>query len=409
MLTTVAASLIVSACSLTPVIKPTICPSCVKDKPAEVVEKPAAPAWVPSDFSALPGWGKTDHAAYLTSFTEQCSATSNALAKRKTTPAALLDICRKARQNMSVSGNALPATQIWMEANFDVWQFQQEDGNKTGLLTGYYEPMLKGARKANGKYNTPLYGVPKDLITVKLDGLFPELAGKRVRGRLQDDTLVPFFDRQEWERIGPDREEPLVWVDDKLDAFLLQVQGSGRIELENGEVIRLGYADQNGHPYKAIGGALVQQGRLTKEEATIPGIRAWAKKNPKKLDALLNENPSVVFFKENKVLRAEDGPIGAMGVPLTGKLSLAVDRQLVPYGSMLWIDSTHPQTREAIHQGALAQDTGGAIRGRIRADYYWGTGNAAGEAAGLTKQPLRMWLIWPKGAVLPNAGAGPIN
>lgn len=400
------AALILSGCATAPTPKTADC-SCPSGEKAVQAEKkdevPALPLFVKSDFSKLPGWSTSDHKKFLEAFAEQCSANGNALAKRKGTPTGLLEACRKARQNMT--GNALLPAQIWMEANFDVWQFQQEDGKKEGLLTGYFEPMLKGSRTAQGPYNVPLYGVPADLITVKLDDIYPELKGKRLRGRLQGNTLVPFFDRAEWERLGPDREQPIVWVNDKLDAFLLQVQGSGRVTLQDGSVIRLSYAEQNGHPYKSIGKVLVDRGELTAAQATIPGIRNWAKANPGKLEALLNANPSVVFFKENKVLRPQEGPVGAMGVPLTGGLSLAIDREKVPYGSPLWIESSNPVNNAAIAHGMLAQDTGGAIRGRIRADYFWGTGDEAGEAAGLTRQPLKMWLIWPKGTPLPESGS----
>ena len=400
------AALILSGCATAPTPKTADC-SCPGGEKAVQAEKkdevPALPLFVKSDFSKLPGWSTSDHKKFLEAFAEQCSANGNALAKRKGTPTGLLEACRKARQNMT--GNALLPAQIWMEANFDVWQFQQEDGKKEGLLTGYFEPMLKGSRTAQGPYNAPLYGVPADLITVKLDDIYPELKGKRLRGRLQGNTLVPFFDRAEWERLGPDREQPIVWVNDKLDAFLLQVQGSGRVTLQDGSVIRLSYAEQNGHPYKSIGKVLVDRGELTAAQATIPGIRNWAKANPGKLEALLNANPSVVFFKENKVLRPQEGPVGAMGVPLTGGLSLAIDREKVPYGSPLWIESSNPVNNAAIAHGMLAQDTGGAIRGRIRADYFWGTGDEAGEAAGLTRQPLKMWLIWPKGTPLPESGS----
>lgn len=400
------AALILSGCATAPTPKTADC-SCPSGEKAVQAEKkdevPALPLFVKSDFSKLPGWSTSDHKKFLEAFAEQCSANGNALAKRKGTPTGLLEACRKARQNMT--GNALLPAQIWMEANFDVWQFQQEDGKKEGLLTGYFEPMLKGSRTAQGPYNVPLYGVPADLITVKLDDIYPELKGKRLRGRLQGNTLVPFFDRAEWERLGPDREQPIVWVNDKLDAFLLQVQGSGRVTLQDGSVIRLSYAEQNGHPYKSIGKVLVERGELTAAQATIPGIRNWAKANPGKLEALLNANPSVVFFKENKVLRPQEGPMGAMGVPLTGGLSLAIDREKVPYGSPLWIESSNPVNNAAIAHGMLAQDTGGAIRGRIRADYFWGTGDEAGEAAGLTRQPLKMWLIWPKGTPLPESGS----
>jgi len=402
----VLAALILSGCATAPTPKAADCSCPSGEKTVQTDKKdeaPALPLFVKSDFSKLPGWSTSDHKKFLEAFAEQCSANGNALAKRKATPTGLLEACRKARQNMS--GNALLPAQIWMEANFDVWQFQQEDGKKEGLLTGYFEPMLKGSRTAQGQYNAPLYGVPADLITVKLDDIYPELKGKRLRGRLQGNTLVPFFDRGEWERLGPDREQPIVWVNDKLDAFLLQVQGSGRVALPDGSVIRLSYAEQNGHPYKSIGKVLVDRGELTAAQATIPGIRNWAKANPGKLEALLNANPSVVFFKENKVLSPKEGPVGAMGVPLTGGLSLAIDREKVPYGSPIWIESSNPVTNAAIAHGMLAQDTGGAIRGRVRADYFWGTGDEAGEAAGLTRQPLKMWLIWPKGTPLPEGGS----
>ena len=358
------------------------------------------PVWVKSSFQALQNWSESDLDTLLKAFSAQCSTGGNLLAKRKSTPQGLLDACRKVRHYLSDSKRT--PSSAWMQTQFDVWQFQQADGQRKGLLTGYYEPELKGSRTRKPPYVVPLYGVPNDLISVELAGLYPELKGKRLRGRLQGSTLVPFFDRKEWEKIGPSREIPLAWVDDKLDAFLLQVQGSGRVQLNDGQVIRLGYADQNGHPYRAIGKVLVDRGTLRPEQATIPGIRLWAKKNPAELDALLDENPSVVFFQENKVLDPSQGPIGALGVSLTPHLSLAVDQTLVPYGSLLWIASTHPETKTTIAQGMLAQDTGGAIRGRVRADYFWGTGKTAGELAGITRQPLELWLIWPKATPLPS-------
>jgi membrane-bound lytic murein transglycosylase A len=358
--------------------------------------KTVVPLLEKSSFSQLPNWDKANHTAFLAAFSEQCDT----LNKRKNTPQGLLEACKKVE-----SGAGQPARLV-LETHFDAWQLQQEDGKKEGLLTGYYEPLLKGSRKKQSTYTVPLYGVPKDLITVKLDAQFPELKGKRLRGRLQGNTLVPYFDRAQWEQeIGPQSGEVLVWVDNKLDAFLLQVQGSGRVTLPNGQVIRLSYADQNGHPYKAIAKVLIDRGELKSGEANIPAIRAWAEKNPWALDELLNANPSVVFFQENTVLKPEQGPTGGLGVPLKGGLSLAVDRSRVPYGSMLWVDSTHPITQKPLQHGMLAQDTGGAIRGRVRGDYFWGTGYQAGQAAGTTKQNLSMWLIWPKESPLPNNGS----
>lgn len=376
-------------------------PIAIKPSPEEA--KPIAPAWAASSFKQMPAWDNHGHAAYLAAFTNQCpSSGPDYLSKSKSTPQGLAEACAKARAFLQPSVDNAKARQF-IESHFEVWQFQKEDGGKDGLLTGYFEPLLKGSRKKNGPYIAPLWGVPKDLITVELAGLFPELEGKRVRGRVVGNKLVPYHDRQSWENSASKTETPLVWIDNKLDAFLLQVQGSGRVQLPNGDMMRLSYADQNGHPYKAIGRVLVQRGELTTEQATIPGIAAWAEKNPQALDELLNSNPSVVFFTENKRLNPHEGPVGALGIPLTGELSLAVDRRRVPYGSMVWVDSSNPITGKPIQKGMLAQDTGGAITGRVRADFYWGTGKEAGQAAGLTRQPLKMWLIWPKGLALPEA------
>lgn len=367
-------------------------PSPTEEKPNK---PPALPLWEKSSFSQLPNWNQANHAAFLSAFAEQCTT----LTKRQNTPSGLLEACKIAN-----SPNAA-APQTLLENNFEVWQFQQEDGKKEGLLTGYYEPLLKGSRKKQGNYTVPLYAVPKDLVTVKLDELFPEFKGKRIRGRLQGNALVPYYDRAQWEQhFGPKQGEVLVWVNDKLDAFLLQVQGSGRVGLPDGNVIRLSYADQNGHPYRAIANTLIARGQLKPAESGIPAIRAWAAKKPNDVDDVLNSNPSVVFFQENKVLRPEQGPLGGLGLPLKDKLSLAVDRTFVPYGTMLWIDSTDPITKQPLQQGMLAQDTGGAIRGRVRGDFYWGTGAQAGQAAGTTKQTLKMWMLWPKGVPLPKNG-----
>lgn len=373
-------------------------------KPKEQKEKSesieAKPALVSATFDDLPGWSGADHHALLEKFVAQCSEQGNALAKRKSTPLELVEFCRKTRRELTANPS-LPA-QFWMESELAVWQLQKEDGSKEGLLTGYFEPLLQGSRRSEGAFQYPLYAEPADLISVDLASLDPDLKGKRLRGRLQGNKLVPFFDRETWERIGPDREEPIVWINDELDAFLLQVQGSGRVQLRDGSVIRLSYANQNGHPYKSIGGVLVRWGELTVEQATIPGIRQWAEKNPKRVKELLNQNPSMVFFAENKVLNPQDGPVGALGVPLHGGVSIAIDRSRIPYGSMMWLQSTNPATNEPMEQGTLAQDTGGAIRGRVRADYFWGTGKEAGDLAGITRQPLKLWLLWPRDATLPD-------
>ena len=379
--------------------------------PAPVTQGPQAtpspplsqPAWAESTFRQIPAWETHGHLAYLEAFTKQCSNKgTDYLSRSKSTPSGLVEACQKTRTFLEASAVDNTKAKQFIEGNFDAWQFQKEDGGKEGLLTGYFEPLLKGSRVQTGPYIAPLWGVPKDLITVELAGLFPELEGKRVRGRIVGNKLVPYHDRQSWENTASKKETPLVWIDNKLDAFLLQVQGSGRVQLPNGDMMRLSYADQNGHPYKAIGRVLVQRGELTTEQATIPGIAAWAEKNPQALDELLNANPSVVFFTENKKLNPNEGPVGALGLPLTPELSLAVDRKRIAYGSMIWVETTHPSTGQSIRKGMLAQDTGGAISGRVRGDFYWGSGRQAGQWAGLMRQPLKMWLLWPKGVPLPK-------
>jgi membrane-bound lytic murein transglycosylase A len=190
-------------------------------------------------------------------------------------------------------------------------------------------------------------------------------------------------------------------VDSELDAFLLQVQGSGRVQLPTGDVIRLQYADQNGHPYQSIGRYLVERGELTVGEVTMPGIRQWLDANPARVVEVLNSNPSFVFFNEERLDDPGQGPKGAQGVPLTGGRSIAIDPASVPLGAPVFLDTSFPATDRPLQRLVMAQDTGGAIRGVVRADFFWGTGHEAGEQAGRMRQPLRMWMLWPKGMPLP--------
>ena len=289
----------------------------------------------------------------------------------------------------------------WFESQFNVWQLQQADETKEGLLTGYFEPMLKGARQANARFKHPLYAQPSDLITVDLADIYPQLKGLRLRGKVVGDKLIPYPSREQMETIAGKSDTspltPLVWVDDALDAFLLQVQGSGRIQLTDGQTVRLGYTNQNGHPYVAIGKVLVNWGELTAEQATIPGIREWASKNPDRLTKLLNQNPSVVFFKESVLKNADEGPAGSLGVPLQPARSIAIDPSVIPLGSPVFVSTTRPDNQQRFDQLVLAQDTGGAIRGRVRADIFWGWGEEPARLAGITRQSGLMWVLWPKG------------
>lgn len=272
-----------------------------------------------------------------------------------------------------------------------------------GLVTGYYEPLLSGSRSPSERFNAPLYSTPPDLLIVDLASLYPELKGKRVRGRLEGNRVVPYYSRAELPTDPAIRGKEIVWIDGALDAFMLQVQGSGRVQLPGGETVRLQYADQNGHPFRSIGRYLVDQGALTLDQATMPGIRSWLAANPTRLHEVLNANPSVVFFSEAPLDDPAIGPKGAQGVPLTAGRSIAVDPAFVPLGTPVFLATTYPATSTPLQRLVIAQDTGGAIAGAARADFFWGTGAPALEQAGKMRQPGALWLLWPKNVPLPQA------
>jgi membrane-bound lytic murein transglycosylase A len=240
--------------------------------------------------------------------------------------------------------------------------------------------------------------VPTDLLVIDLAGLHPELANLRLRGKLQGRRVVPYPARAEITRGEALAGNELVWVDDPVDAFFLQVQGSGRIQFEDGSMIRVGYGDQNGHPYRSIGRWLVEQGELTVDQASMPGIKEWIARNPSRAQELLDQNPSYVFFRELPLGDPAAGPVGALGVPLTPGYSLAADARHVPLGAPLVVATVDPRSGAALVRPMAAQDTGGAIRGPLRFDFFWGFGAEAGQAAGRQKHEASAWLLLPKGS-----------
>ncbi len=277
------------------------------------------------------------------------------------------------------------------------------DGRRamTGLVTGYYEPLLHGSREESERFATPLYRRPDDLLVIDLAAVIPELKGKRVRGRLEGNKVVPFYSRAQARTAESLRGREIVWIDNPLEAFLLEVQGSGRVQLPTGETIRLRYDDQNGHPYRSIGRYLADQGVMPLDAVNMPSIRAWLEANPARLQEVLDANPSVVFFQEAPLEDAATGPKGAQGVPLTAGRSIAVDATVVPLGAPVFLATTYPVTGLTLQRLVVAQDTGGAIRGPVRADLFFGFGREAGEQAGMMKQQGEMWLLWPRDAPLP--------
>ncbi len=275
------------------------------------------------------------------------------------------------------------------------------DVSDRGRITGYYEPLLEGSRTRTPRFTVPLHRRPDDLLTVDLASVYPELAGRRVRGRLVDTAngkrVVPYWSREELATGARLAGAELLWVDDPIEAFFLHVQGSGRVRLPDGSVVRVGYADVNGHPYRSIGRWLVERGELALDEASMQGIQAWARANPQRLDELLNQNPSYVFFRELPLGDPNAGPLGALNVALTAGYSVAVDPQFVPLGAPVVIATQHPATNAPLVRLVLAQDTGGAIRGPLRFDLFWGTGREAGAIAGRQRHDASAWILVPKG------------
>ncbi len=285
---------------------------------------------------------------------------------------------------------------------YKVWRVTGRKREKTGLVTGYYEPLLHGSRQRDEKFATPLYRRPDDLLVVDLSAVIPELKGKRVRGRLEGNKVVPYYSRAGTREAPGLAGHEIVWIDDPIDAFLLEVQGSGRVQLTTGETIRLQYEDQNGHPYRSIGRYLADQGVMSIDQVNMPAIRNWLAANPHRLHEVLDSNPSVVFFREAPLQDPAVGPRGAQNAPLTAGRSIAVDPRFLPLGAPMFLATTEPSSDVPLQRLVVAQDTGGAIRGPVRADLFFGFGSEAGSRAGMMKQDGEMWLLWPRGAPAPQ-------
>lgn len=306
----------------------------------------------------------------------------------------------------SVAINDDGALRHYLESRFRPYRLSSSEGGDSGLVTGYYEPMLQGDRKRTERARYPVYAVPDDLLVVELGEVYPELKGMRLRGRLEGRKILPYYSRADIESGKASfTGKELAWVDDPVELFFLQIQGSGRVRLPDGSFVRVGYADQNGYPYKAIGKVLIERGELPASKVSMQSIQAWARENPGKLQELLNSNPSYVFFRE--LPSNGDGPLGAQGLPLTAGGSIAVDPKQLPLGTPILLATTQPNGSQPLNRLVVAQDTGGAIRGPLRADFFWGYGAEAGRQAGAMKQLGRMWALWPTGLEPPAAEVAP--
>jgi membrane-bound lytic murein transglycosylase A len=338
----------------------------------------------------IPDWGREPLRESLVAFARGCSA----LEKQP----AWQSVCAAATAMPPAAGNREIAA--FFESRFDPFQVINADESTSGMVTGYYEPLLRGSRTRTSVYKYALYAVPQDLLVIDLASVYPDLKHMRLRGRVEGNRVVPYLARGEIEKDpAPLKGLELAWVDDPVELFFLHIQGSGQVQLENGERLRVGYAEQNGHPFRSLGRLLIQRGELPPERASMQGIKDWARRHPSKVQRFMNENPSFVFFRE---LPGDlPGPIGSLGVPLTAERSIAVDPRVIPLGVPVYLATTWPNSPQPLNRLMVAQDTGGAINGGVRADFFWGFGDGAGSLAGKMRQAGRMWVLLPKGYVPP--------
>lgn len=355
----------------------------------------------PARYADLPGWQDDDPRPALAAFTRSCARLAHRPADepfgREPSFGRVAD-WRAACSALAETPVTAAEARARIETLLRPW-LATDRGAAEGLFTGYFEPVLEGSRRPDERFRHPLYRRPIDLVTVELGRFDSTLEGRRIAGRVESGKLVPYYSRAEIDRGAlAGRGLELAWVADPVALFFLHVQGSGRIALAEGGQLRVGYADQNGHPYRAIGRDLVEMGALSREEVSMQSIEAWLRAHPERIFELLHKNPSYVFFRELPVPEDGAGPPGAQAVPLTPGRSLAVDRRFVPLGTPVWLDTTAPtpEGERPLRRLVVAQDVGGAIRGPVRGDLFWGAGPEAAFAAGQMKSRGRYWLLLPR-------------
>ena len=337
--------------------------------------------------SHLPGWQQETAQGLRSALTQQCLKTKYLDQQWATLCTQLNALTDKQALTdptvTSASGTSFDQPlKRWVYANFEAWPVINRRGSNEGLLTGYYEPVITGSLTQTSSTQAPLYAKPATLAPAD-----PRLTREQIETGQASALLA----------------DPIVWVNDPVDAFFLQIQGSGRIQLPDGTIVRAAFAAHNGHQYHAIGADLIKRKQISRSEMSAQKIKDWLRANPQDGIELMRKNPRYVFFKliaqpKNQQL----GPSGSLQVPLTKMRSVATDRRFLPSGSLLYLDSRLPTNWPDRVGLAVAQDTGGAIKGEIRADLFTGTGEHAGALAGELKAPLKIWLLWPKGATPPD-------
>ncbi len=358
-----------------------------------------------TNFASLPGWAADDQALAYETFRDSCAAMIKrdrtatwSLGSVSGTNADWINICQQLQPKVTAA-----EARAFFERNFtplDISDGGKATDKNSGMITGYFVPELKGSRTQSARFSVPLYRRPPDLVTADLGAFREEFKGKSVTGRIEGNRFVPYPPRaiiEKGELAGKKLE--ILWVDDPIETFITHIQGSGRVVLENGETIGVGYDAQNGQAYRAIGRDLVERGVMPASEVTLDSIVNWLRANPKDAQDVMNKNPSYVFFREIK----GRGPIGSQGVPLTPGRSLAVDRKFHSMGMPIWLDTTYPsgnpQAGQPLRRLMIAQDTGGAIVGVVRGDLFWGQGAAARAAAGAMKQPGKFTVLVPSASL----------
>jgi len=317
---------------------------------------------------ALPGWQDDDLSQAWPAWLKSCE-----VLRKRSGEVNWRELCTQAT---SLSPRDTQSIRRYFESNFQAYEIRNSSGSETGLITGYYEPVMNGSQTRSSTYNVPLYAYPN--------------AWKKTRPN-------PGPTRAELISSGVLQGSEIAWVQDPVAAASMQIQGSGKIRLQDGRILRLGFAGTNEQPFKSSAQWLIDRKEMTRGEASMQGISQWAKRNPDRVNEMLNANPRFVFFKElPSNVDADLGPNGALGVPLTSERSIAVDLQAMPLGAPVFLATTRPLSNQPMQKLVMAQDTGKAIVGGVRADYYWGSGDAAGEIAGRMKQNGKMWLLLPR-------------
>lgn len=374
------------------------CAPAPRPEPPPAAAPPAGPdraVLKPAAFADLPGWRDDAVAAALPALLRSCDRIAKLPHDRSVgaegqggTAADWYAPCGAARR---VPAGDHAAARAFFEAWFQPALVTNNGTAEDGTFTGYYEPELAGSRGRKGRFTVPLLGKPSDLVTMDLGKFRPDLGHEQLAGRVVGNRFLPYPTRADIEAGALDGlAQPVAWVDDPVDAHILHIQGSGRIRLDDGTVMRVGVAATNGHKFVGIGRVLKEKGKLD-GDTSMPAIRAWLKANPAEAVKLMAENPRYVFYRAVE----GDGPVGSEGVALTPERSLAVDTRYVPLGMPLWLDTVDPAGKP-LRRLVVAQDTGAAIKGVVRGDYFWGAGEPAFEKAGRMKSRGRYWMLVPR-------------